>query len=401
MQTYGFLRIYDAKVGSISTLTSRLDAAMCFAWFGAAVVLSPSRMTKILSDYYEAGGAAVPRSAIETVTAVWVLVTAIVTVLFLGHLVRNWTRGAAPNPVKLALMTGSFAFWWYSNVVVTNLLVGIALFEVFHDVQYLAIVWTFNLNRVRRTANVGGFTRFLFRRSGALVGMYVGLVAAYGSLNVVQRMLPSDVLRQVATGMLAASALLHFYYDGFIWKVRESSTRESLGLDAARRPIEPVPSAGWVHGLKWAPFVLAVFWLASSEMRGTLPPVERYRLIAAAVPESADAQNNLGVALLMQGDAETGEKHLWEALRLKLRRSALQGGSGVGSTGSEGRCRSALSRGAAARPAADPDVLQSGQRPDGPGQDHRGDRSLPGRAANRPLRFAGAHQPRGLSPSTG
>ena len=29
MQTYGFLRIYDAKVGSVARTTARLDMAMC------------------------------------------------------------------------------------------------------------------------------------------------------------------------------------------------------------------------------------------------------------------------------------------------------------------------------------------------------------------------------------
>ena len=32
------------------------------------------------------------------------------------------------------------------------------------------------------------------------------------------------------TGLLAGSALLHFYYDGFIWKVRQAKTRDDLGL---------------------------------------------------------------------------------------------------------------------------------------------------------------------------
>src|SRR5688572_24559021 len=36
MQTYGFLRIYDAKVGAARRTTARLDLAMCVAWFGAA-----------------------------------------------------------------------------------------------------------------------------------------------------------------------------------------------------------------------------------------------------------------------------------------------------------------------------------------------------------------------------
>ena len=80
----------------------------------------------------------------------------------------------AQSPAKLMLMATSIAFWWYSNVAVSNMLVGIALFEIFHDVQYLTIVWIFNLNRADRNPSVGRFTRFLFRRSWGLAGLYVG-----------------------------------------------------------------------------------------------------------------------------------------------------------------------------------------------------------------------------------
>ena len=54
------------------------------------------------------------------------------------------------------------------------MLVGIALFEVFHDVQYLTIVWIFNVNRVDRNPGVGSFARFLFRRSWSLAGRTSG-----------------------------------------------------------------------------------------------------------------------------------------------------------------------------------------------------------------------------------
>ena len=61
--------------------------------------------------------------------------------------------------------------------------------------------------------------------------MYVGLVVAYGSLNLVSTVMATGLLNRMLTGLLAASALLHFYYDGFIWgKVRERTTRQSLGL---------------------------------------------------------------------------------------------------------------------------------------------------------------------------
>ncbi len=64
-----------------------------------------------------------------------------------------------------------------------NILAGIALFEVFHDVQYLSLVWIYNRNRVEKDSSIGGFMRFIFRRSGALIGLYVGLVFAYGSIG--------------------------------------------------------------------------------------------------------------------------------------------------------------------------------------------------------------------------
>src|SRR5437660_11154939 len=72
--------------------------------------------------------------------------------------------------------------------------------------------------------------RFVFRRSGSLVGLYVGLVLAYGSVSYINAHIGMDTIKRILTGVVTASTLLHFYYDGFIWKVRERSTRQSLGL---------------------------------------------------------------------------------------------------------------------------------------------------------------------------
>jgi tetratricopeptide (TPR) repeat protein len=330
MQTYGFLRIYDAKVGSVSRLTARLDSAMCLTWFGAAVLLSPSRMAKILTDYYRSGGIIVSPAIVSALTNAWLMATALVTAAFLGHLLYNRTRGNAQSPAKLVLMATSIAFWWYTNVVVTNMLVGIALFEIFHDVQYLTIVWIFNLNRVDRNPSVGQFTRFLFRRSWGLAGLYVGLVAAYGSLNLVPPGLSSQTLSRSLTGLLTASALLHFYYDGFIWKVRERSVGESLGLSTQRaRPIEPFGPSGWAHGLKWAAFILPVIWLGFAETRGVMLALERDRMIVQAVPRSAEARNNLGGALLVRGEIDEAMEHLQEAVRIDPNHAGAHSNLGV------------------------------------------------------------------------
>jgi Tfp pilus assembly protein PilF len=327
MQTYGFVRIYETKAGTSSRTAARLDFAMCLAWFGGAVLLSPTRMAKVLNDYYRSGGTPVPPELVSGTTAAWVMATGVVTIAFLGYLAYRWVRGATPSPAKLLLMATSVAFWWYSNVSVSNMLVGIALFEIFHDVQYLTIVWVFNLNRVDRQPGLGRFTRFLFRRSWGLVGLYVGLVAAYGSLNLLPPVLPGQTLARALTGLLTASALLHFYYDGFIWKVRETSVRQTLGLSSlarggardrgsSARPIDSVSPANWVHALKWAGFVLPVAWLGLAQGQSSMAALERQRLVVEAVPQSADARNNLGGALLVGGDIDGAIGHLREAIRL-------------------------------------------------------------------------------------
>src|SRR2546423_10788053 len=162
------------------------------------------------------------------------------------------TQAKRPNPVKLVLLITSISFWWYCNNGVSNLLVGIALFEVFHDVQYLSLVWIYNRNRVEKDQNIGGFMRFIFRRSGSLVGLYLGLIFAYGSLAYFNSQLQIETIKRVLTGVVSASTLLHFYYDGFIWKVRESSTRQALGLSGGTAEGSPHGSFhGWLfHGVQ-------------------------------------------------------------------------------------------------------------------------------------------------------
>jgi Tfp pilus assembly protein PilF len=287
MQTYGFCRIYDAKVGSFAALTRRLDFATCATWFAAAVILSSSRMTDTLRTYYAGGGPFIPPQALQ-IARLTILSAAIsCSILLLANYVRLWRQGQQPNPVKLALLTTTIGFWWFCNNGVTNILAGIALFEVFHDVQYLSLVWIYNRNRVEKDRSIGGFLRFVFRRSGSLVGVYVGLVFAYGAFGYFGVQSQIETVKKTLMGVVAASGLLHFYYDGFIWKVRERSTRESLGLagGAAAAANSGLLPPGLVHGLKWAvAFVLplSLFWLTQS--KGTSTRVEEDALVVANVP---------------------------------------------------------------------------------------------------------------------
>src|SRR5438067_3587919 len=318
MQTYGFGRIYDAKIGSFAVVTRQLDFVTCAIWFAAGVILSPARMTDALSGLYQCGLPFIPPLGIHILQRTLLVAAIAVSILWVANYIRMWIAGTRQNPVKFVLFATSVAFWWSCNNGVTNILAGIALFEVFHDTQYLSIVWIYNRNRVEKESSIGGFMRFVFRRSGSLVGLYVGLVFAYGSIGYLNHHIGIDMITRVLTGAVAASGLLHFYYDGFIWKVREKSTRQSLGLaggtaDVALGGFLP----GWaVHGTKWAvAFVLPLIAMFFGQIYKAPPEAERTGLVAADLPVSARAHFNHGAALQKFGRLDEAADQYYVALR--------------------------------------------------------------------------------------
>jgi Tfp pilus assembly protein PilF len=308
MQTYGFCRIYDAKASVRAAARARVDLALCFAWFSAAVLLSPMRFRTLFELYYESGGPVVASAAVVAIRTAVVAALGVVTIVFLWRQWSDWRAARGASPVKITLLVSSIAFWWYCNNGVQNILVGIALFEVFHDVQYLAIVWIYNRTRVERDKNIGGFMRFVFRRSGALIGVYVGLVMAYGAIGLTQSAISAEWIRHGLIGIVTASALLHFYYDGFIWKVREAQTRSMLGIEGAGAAALASPRLwpAWVrHSLRWAVLVIPFGALCATQLVGRVVPlIERSAKVAEVLPQDAQAQLNYGKALHEAGRVE-------------------------------------------------------------------------------------------------
>jgi Tfp pilus assembly protein PilF len=318
MQTYGFCRIYDAKTGSFAGLNRRLDFWLCAIWFATAIVLSPMRMTDTLDAFYSSGGPFIQPWILHAVQRGFVFLVLAVSILFVANFVWMSTRAKRPNPVKLVLLITSISFWWYCNNLVSNLLVGIALFEVFHDVQYLSLVWIYNRNRVEKDQNIGGFMRFIFRRSGSLVGLYLGLIFAYGSLAYFNSQLQIETIKRVLTGVVSASTLLHFYYDGFIWKVRESSTRQALGLSGGTAEVSPHGIFhGWVlHGAKWvAAFVVPLGALWIWQVHSSVPALQRTAWIVQDLPVGARQHYEYAKSLYRAGQLDAAAHELDATLK--------------------------------------------------------------------------------------
>jgi tetratricopeptide (TPR) repeat protein len=140
-----------------------------------------------------------------------------------------------------------------------------------------------------------------------MVGMYVGLVVAYGFIGFSAERLTSGAVQQSLFGIVAASNLLHFYYDGFIWKVREPETSAALGVDNAASAIQlPRWSA---HALKWLVLTAVVGVCFLSERSQKMSKLEQAEAIVKQVPLSAEAHNTLARALV-------DERRYVEAIRV-------------------------------------------------------------------------------------
>lgn len=320
MQIYGFMRIYDMKRGIRDPLTARLDLFLCFMLFAAGLLCSDARVYSIMELFWLSGLPPIDPIWLKAVRIVVMSVTALAIVAFLIHeiwLGRSKTGVSWPK-ILLALTTGFI--YWSTGTLSTNMLIGVAMFEIFHAVQYYAIVWIYNRKLADRAGQRSGFIGFLFRDRWVFVGLYLAAIAAFGSIQWFSDTVHDPVAQRFLIAFLSASAILHFYYDGFIWKVRERDTQQNLDIEGAssNAPRISVPAA--IHVGKWG-FLLAIAGLLFGlELKARAKGPEHQQQILARLQGWTPNVPELQVRLAKQAINEGEVKHAIELAREALHR---------------------------------------------------------------------------------
>jgi Tfp pilus assembly protein PilF len=327
MQINGFLRIYDSKVGSVSPTTAWLDWAMCLVWFGGGLLHSDSRLLPIITYFYDAGGPAVSPEIFNLFRHAWDWCAVGVTAAFGINAWRQTRAGHAPNPVKYLLMASSFGFWWYAMVHLDNLVLALVLFEIFHDLQYNALVWVYNRRRVSQKLTASPVEIFLFQPALARIALYALLVMAYGVVGAetdyakLQNPNSSAAVGSAHfwTSLFVASALLHFYFDGFIWRVREGEFRQALGIGTgnakASAPSGRRRLSRLFPGWKWALFVIPVVAAGYSEHKGKGMEVRgQYENLAQLMPDNWYVNFLLGAMEKSDGETDRAIEHVGKSV---------------------------------------------------------------------------------------
>jgi Flp pilus assembly protein TadD len=326
MQVYGFARIYDARSGPQGRTPPLLERAVCILWFGMCVFVLNDVLQIYITKFYESGGAVLSHESVLWFTRVWLGATVAVSLVYAVHILLALRGGGRPNPIKILFIAITFFYLKYTASQIDRPAVGYAMFEMWHDIQYLSIVWVFNLSRARKNPEAGAFIRFLFRPRAVPALAYVVLCLAFGFLTHAWRLFEDGTWIRLAAAIVPGTAMLHYYLDGFIWRIREPETRVALGVHesgdvvkARLRPLSkfriPVPV---LHALLWLLILVPGVILLVMESNGSdaRPPLFVYQDLVQTLPDSPHAQFELGRVLQDMGQLREAKQHFDRALEL-------------------------------------------------------------------------------------
>lgn len=326
MQHFGFMRIYDAKVGANRRSDAVWDRAVTLAWFISIVLWSPQYTHNILNEFYAAGGPRFSAAAMDGVRYFVWAATGLITFGYGIYAVRRIMANEPLSRIKLVLLIITISFLGYVWVGLQDLLLGLAIWEIFHDVQYFAITWIYNRRLVEKGQGDTRFMNFLFRKQGARVLLYVGAIAAYGGAAFLANG-TAEAAAAPLVALIYTSTILHYYFDGFIWKVRDNRTREGFDLkqDAGKAPAFRTGMRSAI--VQVLGFAIPIGTLAAMELRAGEPdPVELREALFDASPKTPEARTNLALAYSAAGRNEDAARIYKEALELTPDDARAHGG---------------------------------------------------------------------------
>ncbi len=172
--------------------------------------------------------------------------------LWLGRLVIHYlagtmalTRTAYMISHILIFLTG---YWWLGDIQIT---LGWLVINVWHNAQYILIVWLYNNNRFKNGISPDHkFISFISQKKFlwlyfavclAITGLFYACVD-FLAQDVASRYLPNLISEQGGWMVVAYQGINfhHYIVDGYIWKVRKKETRERLGVEGSQESQDPV-----------------------------------------------------------------------------------------------------------------------------------------------------------------
>lgn len=272
-QHYGIMALYKRKNGDFDPLDHKIDQAVLYvgllAPFVAFVFRHPQArsilgLNKPLPPYPVDFGLASMFSPSYWAQLRWehvivfisIFAVAMVTLVFFARQYQLWHEGKPLNLPKLLFLTALlplYAYICYSPAVFTAPLITFSAFvTIYHDVQYLAIVWFYNKNRYHkagvdpsRYGMAAKISRNFFSFMGCailmgaifrLLGCSFEIHPGCGVLVLTSKQILFGTLttRDLLAGLLLGFSMHHYFVDQFIWRPsKDSALRKDLHIKTA------------------------------------------------------------------------------------------------------------------------------------------------------------------------
>ena len=216
-QTFGFARIYDRNAGTPPELGRRLDFWLQQLLYAGPILAGATLMDHFRSfdnfkDIGDAVFSSVPARVEGNAKYLAYVVLAVGAAFITFYVLMYWRlaqRGYRPPWLKVWLV-GSTGFvsvytWGFNSWGQAFLIMNL-----FHGVQYLALVWAMEGKRIAALVRMP-------QRPRLVLVLYLGSVLAYGF--GVQAL---DANLTVLWAITMVVSLMHFWYDAFVWSVRKA-----------------------------------------------------------------------------------------------------------------------------------------------------------------------------------
>jgi hypothetical protein len=224
MQIFGLGRIYDRKAGNDPATGRSADYLLCLVMYAGPIisgVLLTSHLAAMddfanLSDIgfwgVSISGSAIASSSSlilehqESLSRYVIAASLLITAIYVVLLLKARNRGYKISLPKMAMFASTIIgciFAWGFN----SFAMGYLIANLFHAVQYFALVWGLEDSSVKRV---------LGRQPYFRLALFITIPLSLGLLSV-------SLDSVVARAILLICALMHFWWDGFIWSVRDNN----------------------------------------------------------------------------------------------------------------------------------------------------------------------------------
>ena len=249
MQQHGFARIYDFKAKAGAPQTGKFDLWLGIVLYVNLILTAPLWAENWIAELYRWQFPVSAETVRSIQTASWTVV-GVYGLIYIRHLSWCSRNGYALNPIKYLFIFSSYFLWYFTSWHTNSLLIYGIAHRLMHGLQYIVIVYWYMDNKAERTENkpkiLSHFNVWKYIAYGLTYAFFFqlivqkplfefgfgipGLFTEYPGVPAfgIEGITDTRAYDLFAASIVSSTAMLHYYYDSFIWKVSDAKTQEGL-----------------------------------------------------------------------------------------------------------------------------------------------------------------------------